>query len=152
MTLVKWNGGLRSPSLFPRTSLFDDFFSDWPFDGGSEELQTEWVPAANIKETDKKFALELSVPGYTKKNIHVEVDSDDMLILTGEREEVSKEELDKYNRREFSHGSFKRSFKLPETIDQSKVTAKCQDGVLFVELPKKEVSIKKTKVKEIKIS
>lgn len=155
MTLIKTSSGLRPRSLFPRTLIQDDFFNlDFPvFDLGNRlDLSTDWIPAANIKEDEKEFIVELSVPGYEKKEIHVEVDSNNLLRISGEHRDESKEETENYTCKEFSYGSFNRSFQLPESIKEDKITAKCKDGVLRVELPKKEAAIISKKVKEISIA
>ena len=60
------------------------------------------MPAANVKEGGKDFFVELSVLGYAKKDIHVEVDNN-ILQITGEREDKSGEETDNYTRKEFSN-------------------------------------------------
>lgn len=153
MTLVKKNGGLRTRSFFPRASFLDDFFSsDFPaFDLGNGS-SSEWIPAANVKEGEKEFSVELSVPGYAKKDIHVEVDNNNALRITGKREDESEEETDSYTRKEFSCGSFTRSFQLPETINEEKIVAKCNNGVLKIELPKMETAILQKKIKEIEIN
>ncbi len=150
MSLIRTSGGLRA---FPRTSFIDDFFNtEWPVFDWDGKLSDSWVPAANVKEGEKEFAVELSVPGYAKKDIHVEVDSNNVLRITGERQEEAREESENYTRREFSYGSFSRSFQLPEAINDDKISAKCKDGVLKVELPKKETAILKEKVKEIEVA
>lgn len=153
--LTKKNGELRTRSLFPRTLLSDDFFSfSWPglnfFDG--EKFSEEWMPAANLKEDEKSFSLELSVPGYTRKDIKVELDDNNLLTISGERKEEKKEEKKNYTRKEFSYGSFSRSFELPSQVDDKNISAKCTDGVLHIELPKSAVSISKSKVKEIAVA
>ena len=120
MALVKTNGngGLRASSLLPRTFFLDDFFnSDFPLLEWDKGLSAEWMPAANVKENAKQFSVEVSVPGYTKKDIHVEVDDNNVLHITGEHKEESKEESENYTRKEFSYGSFSRSFQLTESID-----------------------------------
>lgn len=152
-TLTKTNGGLRTRSLFPRTLLSDDFFNlAWPaadfFNGNGD---TEWMPAANLKEDEKSFTVELSVPGYAKKDISVRVE-DNVLTISGERKEEKEEKKKNYTRQEFSYGSFSRSFELPEAVNDAKISATCTDGVLSVELPKTEVTISKKKVKEIPVA
>ena len=140
--------------MFPKTSFLNDFFdTDLPVDwNNSNGFNSDWIPAANIKEAEKEFKVELSVPGYTKKDIHVEVDSNNALRIIGELNEEETEEKNNYTRREFSYGAFARSFQLPETVDEGKVSATCKEGVLTVELPKKETAILKTKTKEIEVT
>jgi HSP20 family protein len=139
MTLVK----VRKPNtVFP--SVFDEFWKDW-----SEGNNTsDWVPAANIKEEETKFHVELSAPGYTKKDIKVSVE-DDTLTITGEMKVENEEKKENYVKREFRNGNFKRSFNLNGMVDVEKIDAKYTDGILRIELPKVENEVKK--LKEIKV-
>ena len=156
MTLVKTNGRTRRSGFFPRTSLMgstllDDFLMPelrmTPF---SDEYRTDYIPAANVKELDKEYQIELAVPGYAKKDVQVEVDEKNVLHITGEMEQEKEEERENYTRREFSRGSFTRSFQLPESVVSDKVAAKFTDGILSVVVPKKETAI--MKAKQIKVS
>lgn len=135
MTLVK----VRKPnSVFP--SIFDELWKDWP----TQEV-AEWVPAANIKELDDRYHIELSAPGYNKDNIKVSVE-DDTLTITGE---LKTEKKENYVKREFRSGNFKRSFNLNGMINVEKIDAKYLDGILVVDLPKVDQEVKK--LKEIKV-
>jgi len=139
MTLVK----VKKPStVFP--SVFDEFWRDWT-EGNSV---ADWVPAANITEEDTKFHIELSAPGYDKKDIKVAVE-DDTLTITGEMKMENEEKNDKYLKREFRTGNFKRSFNLNGMVDVEKINAKYENGILKVDLPKVEQAVKK--MKEIKV-
>lgn len=138
MTLVK----VRKPnSVFP--SIFDELWKDWP----TQEV-AEWVPAANIKELDDRYHIELSAPGYNKDNIKVSVE-DDTLTITGELKTESQEKKDNYLKREFRSGNFKRSFNLNGMVNVEKIDAKYLDGILTVDLPKVDNEVKK--LKEIKV-
>lgn len=154
MSLIKTNGGFRTRNLIPKTPFLDDFFTpefpafSWINDNN---FDSNWMPDANIKEDKKEFVVELSVPGYEKKDIHVEVNNN-VLRISGEREDQLNEETENYTCREFSYGSFTRSFQLPETIKEEKITAQCNNGILSVELPKNETAILKKAVKEIEIA
>ena len=153
--LAKTNGGLRAKSMFPKSFFNDDFFTmNWPSidlwdDNG---FKGDWIPAANVKETEKAFTVELTTPGYTKKDIHVKVDANNVLHISAEQKKETKEEKENYTRKEFSYGSFNRSFALPESIDNDNIKAKCENGVLSVELPKKKEAAKQKEAKEIKIA
>lgn len=152
MALTKNKGLSKSRSLFPRTSFLDDFFNaDWPLLDWNNGITKEWMPAANIIEKDKEYTVELSVPGYENKDIHVEVE-DNILHIQGEKKQESKEEKEDYTRQEFSYGSFSRSFQLPETVNEDKISAKCKNGVLNIALPKKDTAVLKKKTKEITIA
>lgn len=138
--LVKSNGnGTTFPSL---PSFFDDFFTrDW---FGSR--LTDWwmpgatLPAVNVVENDNDFVIEVAAPGMNRKDFKVELD-DDLLTISSERED-KKEETDdhgRYTRKEFSYQSFRRSFRLPEgRVLGDKVSARYQNGILYVTVPKSE--------------
>ena len=139
MTLVK----VRKPNtVFP--SMFDEFWKDW-----SEGNNTsDWVPAANIKEEETRFHVELSAPGYKRENIHVSVE-DDTLTISGEVKVENEEKKENFVKREFRSGNFKRSFNLNGMVDVEKIDAKYEDGILRIDLPKVENEVKK--LKEIKV-
>lgn len=139
MTLVK----VRKPNtVFP--SMFDEFWKDWP---GTTNT-SDWVPAANIKEEDTKYHVELSAPGYKREDIKVSVD-DDTLTITGEVKVENEETKENYVKREFRSGNFTRSFNLNGMVDTDKIDAKYVDGILKIDLPKVENEVKK--LKEIKV-
>lgn len=128
------------PSLF---NLNNDFFTN--FFSGAE------LPAVNISESDKDFKVELSVPGFDKNDIKLEIEKNVLTIAA--RKEVNKEEKDeseKIIRREFSSSSFSRSFVIPENVDTENIEAEQKDGVLKISLPKKEKALE-DKVKKIEI-
>ena len=95
-----------------------------------------WSPACNASEDERSYWVQAALPGLHREDIEIVVE-DQVLTIKGERkEETAKEKT--YFVREFHRGSFVRSFKLPNTADQSKVAATYQDGVLTVEVPKRE--------------
>lgn len=108
------------------------------------------TPDVNIIEGEKDYKIELAAPGLERKDFKVEVDND-MLTISTEREETSKERDLNYKRKEFSYNSFTRSFTLPENSIGDKVDAKYENGILRLSIPKKEMSTSSSK-KQIKIS
>ena len=135
MSIIK-----RSNLVFP--SLMDEIFKpDWF--GGMENFGAN-LPAVNIKENEKDYELELSVPGMKKDDFNVEVDNNIMTISAEVKSESDVKE-ENYTRKEFSHSSFKRSFTLPETIDEDKIEASYVDGILKFRLPKKDEALPKPK-------
>lgn len=97
---------------------------------------TSWGPACNSYEDERSFWIQAALPGIDRKNVEISVE-DDVLTIKGERKEDDATKRT-YFLRELNRGSFVRSFKLPATADQSKVAASYKDGVLTVELPKRE--------------
>lgn len=100
---------------------------------------TTSTPAANVKETNESFSIDLAVPGLTKKEINIKLEKDN-LIVQSIRE--SKEDIT-YKRKEFDYDKFKRSFKLPDTIDRTKISASFKNGILSINLAKREEAIDK---------
>jgi HSP20 family protein len=135
MTIVKHRpqGSLVSP--------FDGFFNG--FLGrdiaqlmGSDELFRN-APRVNITESKEGFNLEMLAPGFSKESITMNVEND-TLTMSGEVSTNTENKDDKYTRREFSYGSFKRSFKLPENVKAEDIKAEYVNGVLKVFIPKAE--------------
>jgi HSP20 family protein len=120
----------------------NEFFKpDW---FGGLENHAATLPAVNIKESEIGFELELAIPGKKKEDFNIEVDND---VLTVSMETKSEDETseENYTRREFSYTSFKRSFTLPETVDNEKIKASYENGILTFKLPKKEDALPKPK-------
>ena len=108
--------------------IFDEFFNDF------FNVKPISVPPNNILETESDFQIEFSVPGSNKKDFKIEVENDNIKIIK------KKEDLDttnKYSRQEFNYSFFEKSFYLPESIDQSKISSKYDNGILRISLPKK---------------
>lgn len=135
MNLIKRNTDNWLPSIF------DDMFkTDWMDNGnnGMNRIGTS-VPAVNIAENDDAFTLELAAPGMSKKDFNLELDNGVLTISSEQKKEDEKKENGgRFTRREFSYSSFKRAFSLPETVDTEKISAKYNEGVLVIELPKRE--------------
>ena len=135
MSLVK-----RNNLVFP--ALMNEILKpDWF--GGLETVNTN-LPPVNILENETNFELELSVPGWLKDDIKIELEKD-VLSVSAEvkTEEVKKDE--KYTRKEFVLKSFRRAFTLPNTIDAESIKANYENGVLGFVLPKKADALPKPK-------
>jgi HSP20 family protein len=137
-TLVKGNG-----SLFPGTpSLMEDFILRDLIDSsnGNWKSNGATLPAVNVGETNDAFTIEVAAPGMKRDDFHVELDNNVLMIsanLENKRDEKKNDHL--YTRREFSYQSFQRSFALPENrVEGDKISAKYQDGILYITVPKTE--------------
>jgi HSP20 family protein len=104
---------------------------------GSAIATSDWIPAVDIKETEKAFILHADVPGVDAKDIDVHMENG-ILTIKGERETEKKEEREGYKRVERQFGAFYRRFSLPDTADADKISAKCKNGVVEITIPKKE--------------
>jgi len=130
---------------------FDDFFTRDLFDWNGWTTETGSLPRVNIRETDEDFLVEMAAPGMKKDDFIVELDNDILTITSETKNEISDKEGDNFTRKEFSYASFKRSFNLPNTIEADKIKAKYVDGILSLQIPKKEEA-KKKPIKTISIS
>jgi HSP20 family protein len=106
--------------------------------------------AVNIREDEKKFLIDLAVPGIDKKDLKIEI-NEDIITVSSENKNEKEETYDGFKRKEFSYSSFARSFYLPENVNKDKIEANYKDGILTVSLPKEEEE--KSKIsREVKIS
>jgi HSP20 family protein len=122
MTLLKQ---ADRPSI-SRRSWLTDFFDDDDF---FVPFGRRNLPAANVKETDKSFELEIAVPGFNKKDFNISVHNK-CLTISAEKEEESNQDKDNYTRREFGYQSISRSFNLPENVNEESIDAHYNEGVL----------------------
>ncbi|WP_299210549.1 Hsp20/alpha crystallin family protein [uncultured Dokdonia sp.] len=95
------------------------------------------LPKVNIREVTDAYFVDMAVPGMRKEDFQIDLDNH-VLSISSEisQEENNQEEI--YTRREFGYASFKRTFTLPESIEEAKIQATYVDGILRVQLPKKE--------------
>ncbi|NND88559.1 MAG: Hsp20/alpha crystallin family protein [Flavobacteriaceae bacterium] len=142
------NSNNNFPSI---SSWFDDLVSrdlSTVFNSNFNTGMT--LPRVNIKETADAFLVEMAVPGMKKSDFQLDLDNQELSISTESKHE-HEEENDQYTRREFGYSSFKRTFTLPESVDDEKIEARYEDGILKIDLPKKEEA-KRKPVKKIEIS
>lgn len=110
----------------------------WNHDLPGEDIKEGiWQPAVDIYETGESIVIKAELPDVDQKDIDVRIE-DNTLILRGERKHEDEVKKENYHRIERYFGTFQRSFTLPATINQEKVEANCEKGVLTITLPKKE--------------
>ena len=137
-------------TLMRRNSLFDDFFTKDLFDFDSQKSSAT-LPSVNVKESDNAFEIEFAAPGMKKENFKINLEGNQLEISAEDKSDVQDTSSDgRYTRREFNYSSFRRSFTLPETVDQENIEASYTDGILKVVVPKKEVTVHKAKAIEVK--
>lgn len=106
--------------------------------GESSSVATsDWVPVVDIREDQDKFVLHADLPGVKRKDIDVTME-EGVLSIRGERRLEEVQEDGEYKRIERAHGTFYRRFSLPDTADPDKISARCDEGVLEVVIPKRE--------------
>lgn len=98
-------------------------------------LTAAGTPAVDIKEETDKFVVHADIPGVDPKDIEVTLENG-VLTISGSREDEKKEEKEGYSRVERISGKFFRRFMLPESVNEDKVTARTDKGVLQITIPK----------------
>tara|TARA_R110001606_G_scaffold399186_2_gene581391 strand:- start:7215 stop:7691 length:477 start_codon:yes stop_codon:yes gene_type:complete len=139
---VPKNGSLanrNSNQNFPNVSnwLEDIFNRDLPSVFTSNFNTGITLPKVNIKENGDAFMVEMAVPGLKKSDFHINLDNE-ILSISTETKEESEHKEENYTRREFGYSSFKRTFNLPESVNDEKINANYENGILSILLPKKE--------------
>lgn len=117
--------------------------------GGTQEKNNigSFAPTVNTREDDKAYYVEVDLPGVKKDDISVDVKKDS-LTVSGERKYKEEVKEENYYKSESYFGKFQRSFSLPDNADTDSISAKCEDGVLEIVLPK--IAPKEAKKIEIK--
>lgn len=117
--------------------LFREFFRGFGHDGWFSRMgDQDWLPAADIEETDDAYVITCDVPGMTREDLKVTVE-EGVISIHGERKTEKGNGKHGRVRSERAWGEFTRSFSLPSTADPQKVKAACKDGVLTVTLAKR---------------
>jgi HSP20 family protein len=116
---------------------------------GRRELTWGRAPVVDVAERENEYEITAELPGMEEKDIELTV-SDDVLKIRGERKEEKEEKNKDYHISERRYGSYQRSFRLPEGVDDSKIEAKFKNGLLTVTLPKTAEAQKKSKKIEVK--
>jgi HSP20 family protein len=135
------------------SSFFNDFLNrDWyDWNNQNYSLTNTTIPSVNIKETVNEFEVDMAAPGMNKEDFKIELNNN-MLTISSERQMENETSKGKnVTRREFSYQSFSRSFTLPAIVETDQITAKYENGLLRVNIPKKEEA-KPKPMKQIQVS
>lgn len=139
-----WNENKRTPVRFSSwiDDVFDETFNNWP-----TASNNTFVPELNVYETDKEFELTIALPGMQKEDFNISYENG-LLTISGERKMEHEGNGRRYHRIESRFGQFSRSLPLPaDVINDEKITAKYDNGVLYVTVPKlKEKARKKIEI------
>ena len=135
MTMVKFNADKRNNgSLLPGFSdVFDSIFTDTLL----SDRMTARVPAANVSETADHFHVELAAPGLKKEDFKISLD-ENVLSISVEQQSENNDTKKNYSKREYSYSSFVRSFTLPDSANAEQIEAVYTEGVLKIDIAKRE--------------
>jgi len=145
MNLINWRPKTVSsyhslPNAFERM-IDDNFFYDYD--------NNNWTPSVDINESNDAFMITADLPGIKKSDIEVKIE-ENVLILKAERKIDKKNVNEKYHFSERRSGTFSRSFKLPKSVKEEKITADFDNGVLSINIPKAEDAITSNRLVKVK--
>ena len=147
MAIIRWDPYRDIVALRDRMNrLFEDMSG--PRSEEKNILAGAWAPSVDIYENETEVVLAAEIPGVDEKDVEIKVE-DNNLILRGERKFEKETKEENYHRIERSYGSFFRSFALPSYIDQDRIEAEHENGVLKIRMPKR-AELKPRKVKILK--
>jgi len=135
MAIVKYNPFRELRTMQDQMNRMLDMA--WNREFGEELKEGVWQPPVDIYEDDQSVVIKAEVPDVDQKDIEVRIENN-TLTLKGERKHSSEIKKENYYRVERYFGQFQRSFSLPQSIDQDKVEATCEKGILTITLPKRE--------------
>ena len=145
MNLINWRPKTVSsyhtlPNIFERM-IDDNLFYDYD--------NINWAPSVDINESSDTFIITADLPGIKKSDIKVKVE-ENVLILSAERKIDKTSSNEKYHFSERRSGTFSRSFKLPKSVKEEKITADFDNGVLSIIIPKAEDAIMSNRLIKVK--
>jgi HSP20 family protein len=124
--------------------FMEGFFGDDLTPGERLASAFSRVPPVDIKEKDNEYVMEMELPGYDEKKINLSVDGGMITVESAKIDEKEKKDEDKYLMRERTESSFSRSFHLPENADPENIKASFKNGLLTLEIKKRQEAQKKT--------
>lgn len=143
MSIIRYN---TLNDFVPTTfsNMIDRFFNESLSRSGGSAYS--FVPKVDVVETDKAFELHVAVPGMSKEEFKIDL-NENYLTISGERKFTKEKEANNFLTLETQYGTFSRSFSLPENVDAAKISARYDNGILEVTVPKDEKKVLKTTIK-----
>ena len=129
-------------SWFP--TVFDDFLNT-----DFMPRANSTAPAVNVKESEKAYTMELAAPGIKKEYCRVAINDEGNLTIAIENKQEHEDKHHHYLRREFSYSNYEQSYTLPDDVVKDQISAKVEDGILTITMPKTEPKQKVTKAIEV---
>ncbi|MBN2731884.1 MAG: Hsp20/alpha crystallin family protein [Balneolaceae bacterium] len=137
MTLMRYTRPRNELANKRFSDIIDEFFND-----AVSTNQDSFVPSIDISETEDQFLISAELPGMKKEDINISLENG-RLSISGERSLKNEEEGKTFHRVETQYGSFSRSFRLPDYVDEETINASYNDGLLNISINKAENKVKK---------
>ncbi|EFI73190.1 MULTISPECIES: Hsp20/alpha crystallin family protein [Segatella] len=132
----------------------NNWFDDSFFDTDLMPRINATAPAVNVRENEKSYIMDIAAPGLKKEFVRMDLDNDGNLNIAIENKLEHKQENKKehYIRREFSYSNYQQAYTLPEDVDKDKISAKVENGVLEILLPKLNPKDEPRSTKKIEVA
>ena len=122
--------------MYTRNNWLPEVFNDF-LSNNDMNRTSATAPAINVLESEHSYTVELAAPGLTKDDFDVNINADGDLTVRMEKHLKEEETQGRYLRREFAYSKYEQTLILPDDVDKEKIAARVADGILTVELPKK---------------
>lgn len=144
MSIVRYNTSLNDFAPTSFSNLIDRFFNESLSRTGGSAYS--FVPRVDVVENEKAFEIHVAVPGMNKDDIKLDL-NDNLLTISGERKFTKEKKENNFHSIETQYGTFSRSFSLPENVDAGQISAKYENGILEIVVPKDAKKVLKTTIK-----
>lgn len=125
--------------MYTRNNWLPEVFNDF-LSNNDMNRTSATAPAINVLESEHSYTVELAAPGLTKDDFDVNINADGDLTVRMEKHLKEEETQGRYLRREFAYSKYEQTLILPDDVDKEKIAARVADGILTVELPKKDIN------------
>ena len=125
--------------MYTRNNWLPEVFNDF-LSNNDMNRTSATAPAINVLESEHSYTVELAAPGLTKDDFDVNINTDGDLTVRMEKHLKEEETQGRYLRREFAYSKYEQTLILPDDVDKEKIAARVADGILTVELPKKDIN------------
>ena len=126
-------------TMYTRNNWLPEVFNDF-LSNNDMNRTSATAPAINVLESEHSYTVELAAPGLTKDDFDVNINADGDLTVRMEKHLKEEETQGRYLRREFAYSKYEQTLILPDDVDKEKIAARVADGILTVELPKKDIN------------
>ena len=149
MNLVRWDPFRELEEMSDRLNRVFGRSLTGKSDGKETMTVADWTPSVDISETEGEYVIKAELPEVKKDDVKITLE-EGVLSIQGERKHEKEEKGKKFHRIERAYGRFVRSFVVPDYVDEAKIKAEYQDGVLQLHLPKSEKA--KPRAIEVKVA
>ena len=132
-------------------NVFDALYDIFDNDAWMSRSTGGAIPPINIIDSEEQYELEFAVPGMTKEDFGIQIDTNDNLVVTSEKS-TQLAEGKRYLRQSFRSTAFRQSIVMPEDVDRNKIKARVENGILYIVLPKLKPEVVKPEVRTIGIA